>query len=570
MLTTKKRNFKETTKALFLKYTVIPILVIMILFSLFTIFIFKIKIIYDTSQSANHIEAAVMDVYQDYVQEIERMSQLPVVLDNINTKRNNHLVYEEFYNFNNRQTVKSVFHLVDNRNVLLASTTDSKSEVNEEILHSIIPSIQKNPNELLIEAKQTHYSHGKVTVFNVGKAIIEEQQIIGYMIYQLYEEDLQRLIFGEEVDIVVITDQYDQIIITSNRIVKGLMNKFSPEKISNSQVRIKDDIYYLKEIQTPNQLFTIYTLKNIKTGNLIIVLYTIFIVVTSVMLYFLLRNLAEKMSSKNVQSIDKLVTAVAHLERGDLTSYVRIDTGDEFEVLANQYNSMLDHLNQLISTNKELSAIRRTNEIKLLQSQFNPHFLFNVLETLRYTMYVDLDQAQEIIYSLSRLLRYSINNDERHVSFEQDLDYILDYLKLHKLRFTGRLEYDIDIQDEVKDAYVPRLLLQPLIENAIKYGYSQQTHLQINIRGEIVGDEIIFTVADNGSGITSEKLDDIRTRLYSTNKLNKNKGIGLYNTHRRIVLPFGEKYGVTIDSLTGKGTRIMIKIPHNRGADVDV
>lgn len=570
MQTTKKRNFKETTKALFLKYTVIPILIIMILFSLFTIFIFKIKVIYDTNQSAHHIEAAILDVYEIYVQEIERMSQLPVVLENINTKRNNHLVYEEFYNFNNRQAIKSVFHLVDNRNVLLASTTDSKSEVNEEILHSIIPSIQKNPLELLIEAKQMKYSHGKVTVFNVGKAIIEDHHIIGYMIYQLYEEDLQRLIFGEEADIVVITDQYDQIIITTNSIIKGLMNKFSPEKISNSQVKIKDDIYYLKEIQTSDRLFTIYTLKNIKTGNLIIVLYIIFILVTSAMLYFLLRNLAEKMSSKNVQSIDKLVTAVTHLEQGDLTSYVKIETGDEFEVLANQYNSMLNHLNQLISTNKELSAIRRTNEIKLLQSQFNPHFLFNVLETLRYTMYVDLDRAQEIIFSLSRLLRYSINNDERHVSFEKDLDYILDYLKLHKLRFTGRLEYNIDIQDEVKKAYVPRLILQPLIENAIKYGYSKQTHLQINIRGEIAEDEIIFIVADNGGGIELEKLNEIRARLYTTDKLNKNKGIGLYNTHRRIVLPFGENYGVTIDSVTGEGTKIMISMPYNKGADEDV
>lgn len=570
MLTTKKQNFKETTKALFLKYTVIPILVIMILFSLFTIFIFKIKIIYDTSQSAHHIEEAVMDVYEVYVQEIERMSKLPVVLDNINTKLNNHLVYEEFYNFNNRQDIKSAFHLVDNRNVLLASTTDSKSEVNEEILHNIIPSIQKNPQELLIEAKQTQYSHGRVTVFNIGKAVIEDHHIIGYMIYQLYEEDLQRLIFGEEADIVVITNQYDQIIITSNSIVKGLMNKFNPEKISNSQVKIKDDVYYLKEIQTPDQLFTIYTLKNIKTGNLIIVLYIIFVLMTSVMLYFLLRNLAEKMSSKNAQTIDKLVTAVAHLEQGDLTSYVQIDTGDEFEVLANQYNSMLDHLNQLISTNKELSAIRRTNEIKLLQSQFNPHFLFNVLETLRYTMHVDLDQAQEIIYSLSRLLRYSINNDEQHVSFAHDLDYILDYLKLHKFRFTTRLEYNIAIQAEVKEAYVPRLLLQPLIENAIKYGYSTQTHLRIDIRGEIVGDEIIFTVADNGGGIAVEELDEIRTRLYSSDKLNKNRGIGLYNTHRRIVLPFGEDYGVTLDSWVGEGTKIMINMPYNREADMDV
>lgn len=570
MLTTKKRNFKETTKMLFLRYTVIPILVIMILFGFFTIFIFNIKIIYDTNNSANQIETKIIEVYKTYAQEIERMSELPVVINNLNTNRENHLVYEEFYNFNNRQDIKSVFHLVDNRNVLLASTTDSKSEVNEEIIRGIIPSIKKNSDHLLIEAKQTQYSHGRVTVFNFGKAIKEDNQIIGYMIYQLYEEDLQRMIFGEEADIIVITDQYDQIIIATNSIVKGLMNKFSPERVSNSQVKIKDDLYYLKEIQTSNRLFTIYTLKNIKNGNLIIVLYIVFILVTSVILYFLLRNLAEKMSTKNAQSIEKLVIAVSQLEQGDLKSYVKINTGDEFEVLANQYNSMLDHLKQLISTNKELSNIQRTNEIKLLQSQFNPHFLFNVLETLRYTMYVNIDQAQEIIFSLSRLLRYSITNDEQHVSFRQDLDYIIDYLKLHKLRFNSRLDYEIKVPDEVKNTFVPRLLLQPLIENAIKYGYRKQTHLQIKIWGEIVENEIVFIVVDNGGGITVEKLNEIRGRLDSVDQLNGDYGIGLYNTHRRIVLPFGKGYGLTIDSIEGEETRVTIKMPYKRGAEMDV
>ncbi|MEK3888779.1 sensor histidine kinase [Bacillus sp. FSL K6-3431] len=570
MLETKKGNFKESTKSLFLKYTVIPILVIMILFCLFTVFIFKIKVVHDANKSANNVENEMMKIYKIYEKEIERMSALPTVIDNINTKRNNHLVYEEFYNFNNRQDIKSVFHLVDNRNVLLASSSVSKSELDNEILHEIIPSIKKSPDNLLLEAKQMQYTHGKTTVFNFGKAVKEDGHIIGYLIYQLYEEDLQRLIFGEKADIVVITDKYDHIIISTNSIVKGLMNKFSPERIANSRFKIIDEIYFMKRIQTSNELFTIYTLKNVKNGSLIIVLYIIFILVTSGMLYFLLRNLAEKMSTKNVQSIEKLVTAVSRLEKGDMKSYVKINTGDEFEVLANQYNSMLDHLNELISKNKELSNIRRINEIKLLQSQFNPHFIFNVLETLRYTMYVNIEKAQEIIFSLSRLLRYSINNDVKNVPFEKDLDYIIDYLKLHKYRFNGRLEYNINVDAEIKKILVPKLLLQPLIENAIKYGYSKRMDLHITIRGKIIEDEIIFTVIDNGGGIDAEKIHEIRIQLLVAERINGDDGIGLYNTHRRIALQYGEGYGLSIDSVNGKETRVDIKIPYNRGADVDV
>lgn len=185
-------------------------------------------------------------------------------------------------------------------------------------------------------------------------------------------------------------------------------------------------------------------------------------------------------------------------------------------------------------------------------------------------MFVNIEQAQEIIFSLSRLLRYSMNNDVQNVLFEKDLDYIIDYLKLHKYRFNGRLEYDIEVDPEVKKTFVPKLLLQPLIENAIKYGYSKQTHLHIIIKGVIIEDEIIFTVIDNGGGIEIEKLHDIRNKLLSTGRVNGDEGIGLYNTHRRIALQYGERFGLFIDNLLDEGTRVDIKMPYYRGADEDV
>ena len=112
--------------------------------------------------------------------------------------------------------------------------------------------------------------------------------------------------------------------------------------------------------------------------------------------------------------------------------------------------------------------------------------------------------------------------------------------------------------------------MQPLIENAIKYGYSKQTHLHIIIKGEIIEGNIIFTVSDNGGGIESGKLHDIRSKLLSTGRINGDEGIGLYNTHRRIVLQYGEGFGLLIDNLPDGGTRVDIKMPYNRGADEDV
>src|SRR5690606_41549237 len=191
---------------------------------------------------------------------------------------------------------------------------------------------------------------------------------------------------------------------------------------------------YVSQLDTPDHLFKIYTLKSVKNNQLIIV-YFAFTIITGLILYFLVRILAEKMASKNVQSINKLVTAVQRLQQGDMRAYVDMEKEDsftegEFEYLYKQYNIMVKNLNQLMKRNEELARTRRVSEIKMLKAQFNPHFLFNVLETLRYTMLVDTKKAEHIIMTLSKLLRYSLDTSVEEIALEDDLDYTIDYLKL--------------------------------------------------------------------------------------------------------------------------------------------
>ena len=138
-----------------------------------------------------------------------------------------------------------------------------------------------------------------------------------------------------------------------------------------------------------------------------------------------------------------------------MSAYVEINTGDEFETLANQYNIMLNRLSELLQRNDELSDIRRMIEVKQLQSQFHPHFIFNVLETLRYAIVVDSEKAQQIVLILSRLLRYSIRNDGQTVPLKDDLNHVTDYLKLQQIRFNERLSYSVNVSEEGEVALFP-------------------------------------------------------------------------------------------------------------------
>ncbi|MEG2602274.1 MAG: histidine kinase, partial [Carnobacterium sp.] len=196
---------------------------------------------------------------------------------------------------------------------------------------------------------------------------------------------------------------------------------------------------------------------------------------------------------------------------------------------------------------------------KFLQSQFNPHFLFNMLETIRYTMVSDQDKAQRIILTLARLLRYSIHQGQNWEILQKDMDYISDYLALHQYRYNNRLTYQIDLDPSLTKVEIPKLLLQPIVENSIKYGYQNQTNLTIKISVQAQQDKIWITVEDDGPGIATKQLSEIEANLRQ--EIINLSSIGLYNTDRKIKLIYGEKYGLKIKSTLGLGTIVQIELP---------
>jgi two-component system sensor histidine kinase YesM len=562
-----KNNFKESTRRLFLMYTFMPIITLFILFLIFTIINNKVILAKETMEANETINLSMSKVFNDYYKEINRMATLPLVIDYASTRSNGQDVYEQFYEFNNNQKVKSVFHIIDMKGIFIASSAPSNASVQEMIFKDIVPRISPIPTSTLTETNHIPYSHNRYTLYTFGKAILNNNTVVGYMIYELYEEDVQKLIFVQNNEIAVITDQHNTIIATTNNIAKGLMNKFNPIYDAQGYIQLNNGKYYVSRSELPVAQMVVYTLNSLQLEKYAYLSLTVFIIVTSLLLWILLHFLAHKMSSRNTQSIDKLLFAVNKLQQGHLDGYVEIKTGDEFETLANQFNIMLDRLDDLMNKNEELSKLRRLIEVKQLQSQFHPHFIFNVLEILRYAIVVDSQQAQEIVMILSRLLRYSISNDGQTVVMKVDLNHVIDYLKLQQIRFKDRLTYTIKVSEEGRNALVPRLLLQAIIENSIKYGYKRQEALVISISGYVVDQDLVLEVVDNGDGMDEARLAEIRNIL--SNPDNQTEHIGLNNLHRRLVLLYGERYGIQIESTLDAGTCVTILIPYEKG-DVDV
>ena len=208
-----------------------------------------------------------------------------------------------------------------------------------------------------------------------------------------------------------------------------------------------------------------------------------------------------------------------------------------------------------LEVQKELTA---RAEVRALQAQINPHFIYNTLDNIRYLIPTDPQRAQQLIGRFIGILRYSINNTKHNVTVKDDLKYLQDYLVIQSTRFGANFSYEIDIDDACMEFIIPKLLLQPLLENSIKYGFQKKPRIHIRVRGWLGEDALYFTVEDNGGGVDETMLEQLRDILRS-DEVNIEHN-GLQNINRRIWLGYGGDSGLTIDSTEGEGFTVKLKL----------
>ncbi len=167
-----------------------------------------------------------------------------------------------------------------------------------------------------------------------------------------------------------------------------------------------------------------------------------------------------------------------------------------------------------------------------------------------------------MVFSLSNLLRYSLDGSKDQVTLKEDLEHLENYMTILKRRFGSRLEYQIEVEPEAMDCRIPKLVLQPMIENAVKYGFGSQLNLKVELKAYIYQGNLIMICRDDGVGISQENLSELNAVLEQ--KENTSRHSGLYNIHRRIAILYGRPYGVEIRSTEGHGTTLVVTLPADR------
>ena len=260
--------------------------------------------------------------------------------------------------------------------------------------------------------------------------------------------------------------------------------------------------------------------------------------------------------------IRHLSSITDQVAKGDLTVRSEEYAGGEVGVLSESLNTMIDKINELVSQITDEQIRLREAELELLQSQINPHFLYNTLDTIVWL--AEGGQQKEVVQmvkSLSSFFRTSISRGDDVITLRNEAEHAKSYLEIQQFRYQDILEYEISLPEELLDYRIPKITIQPLIENALYHGIKNKRGKgKITVWARRCGDDFEILVEDNGIGMDEERLaqvmDGIRSKRPSEKKI-----YGLYNVNERIRLKFGDDYGITLESTYREGTTTRILLP---------
>ncbi len=265
-------------------------------------------------------------------------------------------------------------------------------------------------------------------------------------------------------------------------------------------------------------------------------------------------------SIRYTEPMMKMMGVIKRVEQGDLTARTEVRSNDEVGQLGHSLNNMISEMQVLIDRLVSEEQEKKEVELEALHAQINPHFLYNTLNTIKWMAKIQGNTGvSKAITALIKLLRISTNLGRDMITLREEIDYVMNYIVIQKLRFNRAINITYNIDEAFMDISVPKLILQPIVENSIIHGMEDENNeLSVFISSRLDDDKLIIQVRDNGPGIDDTILKDLFNNGSDRNRFSK---VGLNNVNQRIKLYCGVEYGLTVESELGKGTIVAVTLP---------
>ncbi|MCI5838936.1 MAG: histidine kinase [Peptoniphilaceae bacterium] len=392
-------------------------------------------------------------------------------------------------------------------------------------------------------------------IVNSNKSILILTKKIsnGFISIYIDDDDLNQNFKNSQLS-YAITDKHDKIIIQKNNeefIFSA--RKFVFNKDDNKDFNVKVSHY---------KYFNIYT-KNYKTFSEknYLIIFTMFMTISFVYIV-IIRITSYKITKSSMKNLNFLIEKIRNVSSGK-EELINLKTGDELEYISSEINDLVENIKNLSDKNIRLEYENKANEFKTMESQFNPHFLYNTLEMISITMITDPNLCNKIIQNLTKILRYSING-LNFVHLDEDLEYTKMYLEIEKIKMQEKFYYEINIDDKILNLMVPKLFLQPLIENSIKYSYENIDTLKLTINIYQKEESIFIEICDNGNKLSDKFIEELNKKIEkkSENSFFTDDHHGLENTLKR--LKFLYHKNVKLKFVEDTNVKIIIEIDRKK------
>lgn len=397
---------------------------------------------------------------------------------------------------------------------------------------------------------------------DIGIAImyLKEKEIASVYLDNIANKDDKFFILDRDDNIISSQDKNDLYKKFNERINLGKLelNNFSNNESSITYIGGKQSLVTVKALNKLEwKIISVVPLDEITIENKQIT-KLIFIVGLLCLIFAFITTYI--VSDTITRPILKMVSIMKNIKLGNMELRAKFDSTDEIGMLGEGFNNLMERVKGLMEQIYNEQKLKRENEFKLLQSQIKPHFLYNTLETIISFIKLDLkENAINTTKSLAGFYRISLSKGNDIITIGDEVQLNYNYLSIQKFRYTEYLDYKLEFEEEILKYSIPKLTLQPLIENSIYHGLKQKEEKgNLIIKGYRDNNTIKIEVIDDGVGMDEDKIYQL---LHPKNEVNKGNSFGISNVNSRLKLLYGEQYGLNIESEVGKYSKVTIKLP---------
>lgn len=417
--------------------------------------------------------------------------------------------------------------------------------------------LKKSNNELVVLTNYDYYDNQSCLILgNNYRGLISLYYIKNDVLFSLLTttiKDSFSILYDSVGNILVKpNEQLNYSTIDFNNIKNGQKFKFNNKNYiafvseGNGTSLFNKKTFYLNAISYDELFISINILEGVCLS-----LVALVIVVNAIILYLRVRKLTKPVNnlSNELSSID-----LNKIQEKDLTMR---DVKNEIDILENSYIKMLQRMQSLLDKQKEDNETQRKLELDALQAQINPHFLYNALDTIAWMAKIDNEKnIENYVIALARFYRLSLHKGAKYILVTEEVDIIKYFLEIQLKRYPDLFTYEIEMDEGLNKYKTLKLILQPFVENIIKYAFVDSNIGKIKVTIKNLKESIKFIIEDNGVGFDTEI---IKNEELNSNK--KQNGFGIYNVIERLRLEYGDKFNYQIESKLGKGTKVIIVIP---------